>query len=428
MSYIKNSPRAFSPLSFVALLGLLILMCGVLSSGCTKGKAPNGVEPPGNKESLEAGENAFTLDLYKRFGKKKGNLFFSPISISAALAMTYAGAAGTTAAEMHKALRLTVDRSKVPATFHAMMKKNNPTKKKAGFELSMANRVYIKKGYGLKPRFKRTLQQYYAADAEEVDFEKSQATAKKINGWVAKETKGRIKDLVPAQALTALTRLVLANAIYFKGDWKMAFNKKATRPREFYLDGGKRVSVDTMHQEAKLRYLASNNVQVLEMPYTGDTLSMVVVLPKKKDGLDALEKRLTAAKLRGWLSKARERKVKIYLPKFKLKWGGNINGDLIALGMRAAFSPDTADFRHINPTAKAEELYISHVFHKAFVEVNEKGTEAAAATAVVMETRGMAKHAKPTTPVFRADHPFMFLIRNKKSGAILFAGRLADPR
>jgi serpin B len=452
------------------LLAIAVFCLAAASWGCTKKKETNGAEPPtarkpgaqqeedrpdegketgeggekpaedrpapvasvdaSAKQTLVSGQNELALELYKKLGQvgssSQKNLFFSPISISTALAMTYAGAAGKTSSEMHKALHFGLDRPNVHAAFQALMKENNPTKKSAGSELVLANKIFVQKGFAILSDFKETLERFYGASAENVEFKKSRQAAAKINGWVKKQTREKIEKLVEPTAFDSLTKLVLANAIYFKGKWRSEFKEEATKPRPFFLTPKTKAKVDTMYQEGELRYGATPSHQLLELSYEGDELSMVILLPKKKGGLASLEKKVNASRLESWLKTMRKRKVKVYIPKLELEWGRSVKAELMALGIKTPFS-DKADFSRINGESGDKGLYISDVIHKAFVEVNEEGTEAAGATGVVMKVKGAPMPPK-AVPVFRADHPFMFLIRNKKSGLILFMGRAADPR
>jgi len=241
-----------------------------------------------------------------------------------------------------------------------------------------------------------------------------------INLWVEDQTNKKIKDLIPQGVLTALTRLVLTNAIYFKGDWASQFKESATKDASFKLGGGKTVQAPLMYQKGKFGYKEDRDVQVLSMPYKGDDLSMVVVLPKKVDGLADVTANLTAAKIDAWTTRLYKRDVYVHLPKFKVESQFGLNDVLAKMGMPDAFDSSKANLSGMNG---ARNLYISAVIHKAYVDVNEEGTEAAAATAVVVALR-----SAPRRTTFRADHPFLFLIRHNKTGAILFMGRLANPK
>ncbi len=255
-----------------------------------------------------------------------------------------------------------------------------------------------------------------------LDLARAQAASQEINRWVEKQTADKIKDLIKPSDLGRDTRLVLTNAIYFKGDWVKPFDNKDTRPEDFTVSAEKKVKVPLMQQKASFGYRQEETFQVLEMPYAGQELSMVVLLPKKADGLAELEKALSAQRLTGLLSTLGRREVVTFLPKFKLEAYFELKPTLEALGMKLAFAGQ-ADFSGIN---SEEELSVSAVIHKAYVDVNEEGTEAAAATAVVVARATVMRRPEPI-PVFRADHPFLFLIRDTRSGAILFLGRVEDP-
>ncbi len=367
------------------------------------------------------GNNQFALDLYKQLGEKEdGNLLFSPYSISTALAMTYAGARGETQDEMAKVLHFALPQRLLHPAFAAIIEDLNDEKRK-GYKLAVANRLWGQKGYSFRPNFLNTTRKYYGAELAQVDFAKAAEKARQtINKWVEEQTQDKIKDLIPEGVLDSLTRLVLTNAIYFKGDWETQFDKKATREADFTATPDKKVKVPMMHQVAPFKYADLPSLQVLEMPYAGDDLSMVVLLPKKTDGLGDLEKSLDAKSLQEWTGGVRKRKVSVFLPKFKMTCKFRLKPVLASMGMPLAFDAGRADFSGMTGS---KDLYISAVIHKAFVDVNEEGTEAAAATAVVMTLRS----APRPSPVFRADHPFLFLIRDNRTGSILFLGRVAEP-
>jgi serpin B len=381
-------------------------------------------DPKADKAAVAQGNTQFALDLYAQLRAKDGNLFFSPYSISTALAMTRAGARGDTASEMDKTLHYTLEGDKLHAAFGGLVQEVNgdPADKKRGYQLSTANALWGQKNYGFKPDFLKLNKDHYGAGLKDVDFVGATEDARKtINGWVEKETHDKIKDLLAPGVLTGDTRLVLTNAIYFKGDWATQFKKDLTKDEPFTLSADKKATVPLMHQRMKFPYFASNSFQMLEMPYVGKDLSMVVLLPKKADGLADLEKTLAADKLTDWLSKLREEEVDVALPKFKTTLSLDLTKMLADMGMPKAFSSSTADLSGM--AGEPGDLFISAVVHKAFVDVNEEGTEAAAATGVVVSTESLH-----IMPVFRADHPFVFLIRDKRSGSILFLGRLADPQ
>jgi serpin B len=368
------------------------------------------------------GDNQFAFDLYGQLRDREGNLFFSPNSISTALAMTYAGARGDTAKEMAQALHFTLPPDELHPAFAALLKELNGEGQKRGYQLSVANALWGQKGEGFKDDFLKLTKDNYGAGLRQVDFAgNSEAARQEINAWVEKQTQDKIKDLLKPGVLSPLTRLVLTNAIYFKGDWTSPFKKDLTRDEAFDDGGGAKAKVPMMHQTARFKYHDAETLQVLEMPYAGKELSMVVLLPKKVGGLADLEKSLTADKLAGWLGQARNEDVIVSLPKFKTTAELSLKPTLEALGMKKAFQMTGADFSGMN--GKKDDLYITAVVHKAYVDVNEEGTEAAGATGVVIGVRAVPAQK----PEFRADHPFVFLIRDTRTGSVLFLGRLVNP-
>ncbi|MEA3368666.1 MAG: serpin family protein, partial [Planctomycetota bacterium] len=369
--------------------------------------------------------NDFGLDLYGRVRGEEGNLFLSPYSIASALAMTWAGARGETADEMARTLALPpawrAEPERIHAAFgHLTESLNDP---KASYDLTVANALWGQKAYGFLGGFLGLLGDHYGAGLREVDFAgNTEAARQAINAWVEKETRDKIRDLVPKGALARLTRLVLTNAIYFKGTWRFPFGKDDTKDADFFAPSGT-VKVPMMRDAKHYRYADAVGHHVLELPYKGRDLAMVLLVPKAKDGLPALEGSLSAKALAGWIGEMKHTRVRVFLPRFKTTWRCLLGGVLAKMGMARAFDPAKADFSGMN--GGKEPLWIGEVIHKAFVEVNEEGTEAAAATAVIM----MGSAAPPAPPpVVRCDRPFLFLIRDTRSGAILFLGRLVNPK
>jgi len=292
-----------------------------------------------------------------------------------------------------------------------------------GVELNIANALWAQKGYSFLPDFLEIAKGEYQANVNQADFITGAETARnEINQWVAQNTKDKIQDILPAGSLDELTRLVLANAIYFKGIWAKPFEKAETSSQPFVLSRTSRVNAPLMYHFDEVRYMEDSGFQAVELPYSGGELSMVILLPREVDGCGELEKGLTPALLSRSLKQMKKQRVEILLPRFKLESNFDLNDTLAKMGMLDAFS-EKADFSGMDGTRL---LFISGVFHKAWGEVNEEGTEAAAATAVVARTRGMAP-PPPPCPLFRADHPFIFFIRDTRSGSLLFLGRLADP-
>jgi serpin B len=370
------------------------------------------------------GNNEFAFQLYARLRTQEGNLFFSPYSISTALAMTYAGARGDTADEMARTLHFALPPDQLHLAFARVMDELNGAGRKRHFELHVANALWAQKGYPFRPDFTRRVKESYQAECRELDFAGATEKARQtINGWVEKKTKDRIKELFKAGVLDADTLLVLTNAIYFKAGWEHIFYKPATRKEEFRLTTKRKLKdAPMMHQSEEFRFFDGGHFQLLELPYARGELSMVVLLPKKVDGLDGLEKTLSATRLVDWLKQAKVYQVTVSLPKFKVTSEFSLNQVLSALGMKLAFT-DRADFSGMT---RSQKLMISAVVHKAFVAVDEKGTEAAAATGVAIKpTSAPAPRPRAT---FKADHPFVHLILDHRTGSVLFMGRVTNPR
>jgi serpin B len=411
----------------------------ILVVGCSKNSGPTPPElkppiiappPPVPAADLGAaavGDTAFAVDLYGRLRAGNDNLIFSPASVSSALAMTYAGAAGRTTEEMKAVLHFTLDPDKLHAVNHKRLYIwNGGDGAQRSYELVVANSLWGQKDENWKPEFLAVLNDRYAAGLRQVDFVNGAEGARQaINHWVEQWTKGKITDLIPTGILTPNTRLVLADAIYFKGDWERKFDADATHPVPFHVSGGQTVRVSTMHQTNYFRYGEPEGVQVLELPYAGRDLSMIVLLPRKRDGLGALEATLTSGRISQLTESLGLEKVIVYLPKFKFDRSLDLEKPLAALGMKTAFDPNSADFSGMNGK---RDLFISNVVHKATIEVNEKGSEASAATAVVGVKKSVAEPKETRqAPVFLADHPFLFLIQDNLTGTLLFMGRVVDP-
>lgn len=334
--------------------------------------------------------------------------------------MTYEGARGKTAEEMQSIFHFPQDSNVQGPAFARVYNEINKGDKK--YKLSTANALWSQKDYPFLGEYFGVIEKYYGGKATNLDFkgetEKSRIT---INQWVEEQTNNKIKDLIPPGAITTDTRLVLTNAIYFKGEWILQFDKKNTTEEDFRASPGNTVKVQMMRltgDDAKFNYTETEDLQVLEMPYAGKELSMIVLLPKGDD-LGGLENSISAEKLAEWKAGLREQRVDVYMPKFKFETKYFMARDLKEMGMPTAFSDD-ADFSGM--TGK-KDLKIDEVIHQAFVEVNEEGTEAAAATGVVM-TKIISV---PLIPIFRADHPFIFIIQQKETGNILFLGRVSNP-
>jgi serpin B len=446
----------------------------------------------------------FAVDLYHQLSKENSgqNLFFSPYSVSSALAMAAEGARGQTALEMGEVLRFPAaarriggDAQLIPwntSLLHTGMAELNARLEKAQkpvpqeitdkiaelrkqieatnaradairvahqgasqegewyrqwaeefnksaklsielnkvlshldqYEVHVANALWGEKTQSFQQSYLETIQKFYQGGLFPADFKSDPEAARLgINAWVEKQTHNKIKDLLGPGSVDDQTRLVLTNAIYFLGNWTSQFDSTSTSDQDFSVSAGEKVKAPLMHQTHEYRYWANRSLQALELPYKGGDLSMLVLLPRQADGLAAAEKSLSAARIGQVRAKLQPETVDAYLPKFKLETSYALNGPLEALGMKQAFVFGKADFSGID--GGTGYFSISQVIHKAFVDVNERGTEAAAATGVEL----LGADLPPTRPpVFRADHPFLFLICDNASSSILFLGRMMNPK
>lgn len=374
--------------------------------------------PRDDLAELVGGSSGFALELYQEVRGSEGNLFFSPYSISLALAMTYAGARGSTAQEMAEVLHFTLPQERLHPAFNALdlalMGQNSEN-----FRLNIANSIWGQVGFEFKQEFLDVLALNYGAGLRGLNFrENPEAARVRINDWVSEQTRGKIKDLIPPGAVDTLTRLVLTNAIYFNAMWRYPFSENLTADGTFTLLGGSQVTVPMMSwpEGEVVRYARGEGYQAVELPYRDTTTAMLVILP---EDFEEFEAGLTAARLGEIVGGLESRNVIVKMPKFRFEFPLDLTETLAGMGMATAFS-DQADF-----TGMAEDrLQISKVLHKAFISVDERGTEAAAATAVIMELT-----AVPTPPTtVSIDRPFLLLIHDTDTGAILFMGRVLDPR
>ncbi|UCE59787.1 MAG: serpin family protein [Phycisphaerales bacterium] len=371
-----------------------------------------------DQQAVVAGNTEFALDLYARLGSEDGNLFLSPYSISTALAMTYAGARGNTATQMAQVLHYPLDQQRL----HPVLAELESSIKAAGdgshCTLHLANALWGQQRYGFLDEFLALNQTHYGAGFREVDFVRDPEQARQtINKWVAQQTQQIIKELLQKGNLDPQDVLVLTNAIYFKGDWASRFDRKLTREAPFRISNSDQIVVPMMSQSGQFPFASHDHLDVLELPYEGDRLSMVILLPKQVGGLAAVEDSLSVENVRRWLGSLRQQDVRVSLPRLKLDFRVELSKTLEAMGMADAFSGRRADFSGMTGR---RDLFIAMVIHQAYVDVNEEGTEAAAATAVKMKRSSLGV-------TFVADHPFLFLIRDKHTGSILFMGRLVNP-
>ena len=406
---------------------LLVVFSSILFFGCSKEKPiivdDTQATPDGINTIVDA-NNQFAFDVYSKLSENNendaGNVFFSPYSISTALAMAYEGANGKTAEEMKEVLYFPEDNLVMKSSFAQLYNLLNKQDKE--YKLSTANALWAQKDYVFLREYINTVEQYYGGKTTNLDFVNENAKSVKIiNEWIEDQTNDRIKGMIPQ--LSPLTRLVLTNAIYFKGQWLHEFKKKNTKDMDFKITSDNIVTSSMMYyydDKVSFNYAETNKMQILELPYKGEELSMIVFLPKEND-MDVLETSLNVKKLGEFKSKLHKEDVIIYLPKFTFETKYSLPETLTSLGMKSAFVSQDADFSGMDGT---KNLFIGDVIHQAFVEVNEEGTEAAAATAIVMEFKS-AKQQEPK--IFNADHPFMFIIQEKSTGTILFMGKVVEP-
>jgi serpin B len=406
--------------TFIAMRNsFLLLLLLIFSSFAFQGSAPLVVSK--EVQQIAANNNEFAFELYDQLSEKEGNMFFSPFSVSSALAMTYAGSDKATATEMANIMHFSENQPKFHTDFESYLKALKQNNKEV--ILRYANRIWVQKNMTIEAPFKTICDTHYNAEVALVDFipsrerEKSRFT---INDWVAKQTEQKILNLIPKGILTEATRLVLTNAIYFKGNWAQKFDEKLTRDRVFSVSKDATVKVPFMWQNGMYRYALNPEAQLIELPYEGAGMSMVLVLPQPGKTIKGWDTKGLAS----WINTLQlqgVQEVNVTFPKFKFTKETRLKTELQSMGMNLPFSP-AADFSKMT---KEEQLYISAVIHKAFVEVNEDGTEAAAATAVVMKDRVISKQGEP--PTFNANRPFVFVIKDNATGSILFMGRVSNP-
>ncbi|MGE3822356.1 MAG: serpin family protein [Isosphaeraceae bacterium] len=385
------------------------------------------VQPVEVPAEVTRGNTFLAVDLYANLRKGEGNLFFSPYSLSTALAMTYAGARGETAEQMARVLQFHLPQAELHPAFRALIDHVNGAgePKPRPYQLLTANALWGQQGEPFLEEFLRATRENYGAGLKEVDFRGAPEPSRlAINAWVERQTNDKIKDLLGSSDVGPDTSLILTNAIYFKGDWLHPFTEYATEKHgTFHARDGRDVTTPMMNQSHSFKHHDGGSFQLLKLPYVGNQLSMVILLPRAIDGLAALEAEFNAANLSTWIGKAKPTQVALKMPKFTMTEELRLSDLLTSMGLTLPFVPGKADFSGMNGK---RDLSISEVIHKAFVDVNEKGTEAAAATAVAMVR---ASAVVPVVPVeFKADHPFLFLIRDEPTGSFLFLGRLTQPK
>jgi serpin B len=367
---------------------------------------------------LALGNSAFALDLYQVLSEEPGNLFISPYSVSSALAITYGGARGNTATQMADALHFTLDGKVLHQAFGSLDTGLRERGASGEVDFSLASALWGQKGEEFLDSFTALGKKHYGTEIRTVDFAGDAGGAlEEINAWASNETAGRITNIIEPGMLDASTAMVISNAIYFKAGWASKFDSKKTWEEPFWAAPDSSVMADMMHQTRRFRYAETGELKILELPYAGEDLSMIILLPRERAGLAGVERFLTLKSLRIWLRQLGEEDLIVSLPRFKAESNLLLNDALKRLGMTDAFGAGSADFSGMTG---GKDLFVGAVVQKALIEVAEEGTEAAAGTAVVMK-KG------PAPKQFRADHPFIFMIRDKASGSILFLGRMLDP-
>ncbi|TPV94269.1 MAG: serpin family protein [Myxococcales bacterium FL481] len=449
-----SNPRRLGGLSWLVLVGSSVMACAPVQDPAGRSSRARGgddpvsatpprpaappqpadvtavapAEPADSKPSPPAMQadsmpptTAFATKLYHEISRAPGNLAFSPFSISAALAMTYAGATDETQAEFERTVWEGLPASTVHDAYGRALK-TLTRGEDAPVTLRVANRLFAQRGFPLAAPYVALTRTTYGAPVGSLDFAAHAEPARReINEWVADQTQRRIEELLAAGSVHAATRVVLVNALYFKGDWAAPFDAKKTKTAPFTTGAGKAVSVAMMHDERKAAWYRDETVAVLELPYAGDSVVMNIALPREGRSLAAVEASLSAANIKAWTSGLSPVRVDLQLPRFRLDPGQStpLRAPLERMGLRRAFDPQRAQFGGITPS---EPLWIDDVIHQTFIEVNEEGTEAAAATAVTMRVYAMVE-----THPFHVNRPFLFMIRDKSSDQILFLGRVDDP-
>ena len=415
---------------------LIVIM--VITSGCIAGgkgtptapeSSPAETSHPTNSDVLNpvqtdeamnvvSASNLFGTELYLKLSGEKGNVLISPFSVFTALAMAYEGARGETAKEMGLVLHLPANDSKRREAFRTLLLN---MERLGGIKLTVANALWVQRGYPVRKDYVDVIRRYYLGEARELDFQNDPESAERtINEWVREETNGKIENIVGN--LDPLTRLIITNAVYFRANWSSRFRPEDTRNERFTLPSGEKITVPMMHQLGEFNYTETEEVQVLEMPYEDSSFSMVIILPRKMDGLSGVERSLSPAFIGNLLEKLHPENVSVAIPKFEFRESYPLSDVLREMGIRSAFT-DNANFSGISE----KPIAISDIRHKTFISVAENGTEAAAATAVTFTVVSVREEGQEYK-VFRADHPFLFLIVDRESGLVLFIGRLEDPR
>ncbi len=378
-------------------------------------------------KTIHQNNTDFAFELYKNLDDKTKNIFLSPYSISTAMAMTYSGSGSQTSKELAAGMHFDTDIKKSDEAFKILIEAIN-SRNNEDIKMSVANRLFGDQRFKFNQTYIDGVKNNFGAPLEKVDFVKDlEGSRKKINSWVESKTENKIKELIKEKVMDDSTKLVLVNAIYFYGDWAKQFDSTYTAKKDFHLDNTNKISHKLMWQKSYFEYMETDEFQAIRMPYKGNTIYMEVYLPKSKDGIAEFEKTLTSANHEKWNKSFHSEEVYLTFPKFKMTADFSL-GKIFEekMGMKTAFS-DAADFYGM-VEKKEQGLKISKVIHKAFIDVSEKGTEAAAATAVIMQLVTTSIHHEPDPyKIFTADHPFFFMIKDKSTGSILFMGKVMNP-
>ena len=373
-------------------------------------------------KSLVRSNTEFALTAYAKMGQKEGNIFFSPLSLSYALTMVLGGAKGLTADQIAETLQLNPNQKNLHAEVAALL--TSLTAKDENLQLFIANALWGQKGLQISDTYQNLLRTHYKSSVQAVDFAaKPQMAASAINAWVKQNTNDRIKNLVQANSFSPDLLFLMTNAVYFRARWAREFYRSNTTLEDFWLGKDQKTRVNMMKQKTYFRYFADKWGEALEMPYHDGKFSMIVLLPKERNGLTALEKQLNQQSLENWIAAMQSREVEVFFPKFELEANLSLNEFLSNLGMPLAFQ-DNADFSGI--TKNHRKIKLGKAIQKTFIRVDEEGTEAVALTMATGVGGGIAM-PKELPPVFRADHPFIFLIRDRVTNSILFLGRYMNP-
>lgn len=395
------------------MIPVLILVAAIFLSACDTKRADDSQATAESIGEVVSANNRFAFELYSEYSIEKSNLFFSPYSISSALAMTYEGARGKTADEMAAVFHFPREDITRKSGFAAVI--NSINKPGKDYKLSAANALWAQEDYKFLPEYIEAVDQYYTGKVTNMDFSKSEESRKIINKWVEDNTNNKIRDLLTPGIITPETRLVLTNAVYFKGDWLYQFDKKRTSVTDFKVSEEETVKIPMMSIQKEFMYAETEDLQIISIPYKGEDLSMVILLPK--NNISLVEEYLDSEKYLELVGMMKKQKVSLFMPKFKLEAKYPLGETLAEMGMPSAFGD--ADFSGME---ESRSFVISDVIHQAYVDVNEEGTEAAAATAVAIKTTSAMM-----TTTFMADHPFIFTIQDNVTGAILFLGKVEDP-